>query len=193
MKRELTQVLYSKLNGQAGFESFILYCQLQILVMVLSYEYAIYSAKSFFIEIKEMELLESKGGPQWQETYGDLPGNTMYAVIMSISLIMLIYVFITLSYCFGLVSRGIVFSQMQDKSRIRGFFLVVGCIVLPIYECYLAFRTRQVREYVKDVRELEHTMMPDTLLWIIYAMSITSAVLAVLGFIAMACTDRSLV
>ena len=67
---------------------------------------------------------------------------------------------------------------------------MIGCIILPLYDCYLAFSTRQMREYVKDVTELEQNLMPTYLMWIIYSLTMQTAIMAIVGFFAMVCTNK---
>ena len=85
---------------------------------------------------------------------------------------------------------GIQWSNKQVQSRSRGYFLVIGCIILPLYDCYLAFSTRQMREYVKDVPELEENLMPKYLMWIIYSLTMQTCIMAIVGFFATICTSK---
>ena len=48
---------------------------------------------------------------------------------------------------------------------------MIGCIILPLYDCYLAYATRQMHEYVKNVPELTANLMPTYLMWIIYSLT----------------------
>lgn len=76
------------------------------------------------------------------------------------------------------------------QSRSRGFFLIVGCIILPIYDVYLAYSTREMRMYVKDVPELVQNLMPSYLMWIIYSLTIQTGIMAIVGFFAVTCNNK---
>ena len=43
---------------------------------------------------------------------------------------------------------------------------------------------------MKDVPELEASLMPKYLMWIIYSLSILTAVMAIFGFFAIVCTNK---
>ena len=47
-----------------------------------------------------------------------------------------------------------------------------------------------MRDYVKQVPELESNLMPKYLMWLIYSLMMQTAVLAIVGFFAMVCTNR---
>ena len=92
-----------------------------------------------------------------------------------------------LYFLFKFAQSGIIWSNKQVQSRSRGFFLIVGCIMLPVYDCYLAYSTREMRMYVKDVPELVSNLMPTTLMWIIISLAFQTAIMAIVGFFAVTC------
>lgn len=95
-----------------------------------------------------------------------------------------------LFYLFKFAQSGIIWSNKQVQSRSRGFFLVVGCIMLPVYDCYLAYSTREMRMYVKDVPELVSNLMPTSLMWIIISLAFQTAIMAIVGFFAVTCNNK---
>ena len=67
---------------------------------------------------------------------------------------------------------------------------MIGCIILPLYDCYLCYFTRTTHDYVKDVPELESSLMPKYIMWIIYSLSMLTAVMAIFGFFAIVCMNK---
>ena len=67
---------------------------------------------------------------------------------------------------------------------------MISCIILPLYDFYLAFSTKEMRDYVKQVPELESNLMPKYLMWLIYSLMMQTGILAIVGFFAMVCTNR---
>ena len=61
VKTQLLQVLYSQLNNLPSFEGLILFCNLQILWLVITYLFLIRSFNNIIIELKDMDLLDGKG------------------------------------------------------------------------------------------------------------------------------------
>ena len=47
-----------------------------------------------------------------------------------------------------------------------------------------------MREYVKDVPELEENLMPKYLMWIIYSLTMQTCIMAIVGFFATICTSK---
>ena len=70
---------------------------------------------------------------------------------------------------------------------------MIGCIILPLYDCFLAYFSRTLNEYVKNVPELGANLMPTYLMWIIISLTLQTAFLAVLGFFAVACANKFLI
>jgi len=95
-----------------------------------------------------------------------------------------------LGYLFMFARKGIQWSNKQAKSRSTGFFLTIGCIILPIYDCYLAYSTRQFYEYVKNIPELTANLMPKYLMWIIFSLTLQTAIMAIVGFFATVCESK---
>lgn len=63
---------------------------------------------------------------------------------------------------------------------------------MPFYEFYVVNMTRSIHAYITNIIELESNMMPDELMWTIYALAGMTFVLSTLGYIAMICADKSL-
>ena len=114
----------------------------------------------------------------------------MQAILISFSVVQILMMMAVLGYLFRFAQNGIQWSNKQVQSRSRGFFLVIGCIILPLYDCFLAFYTREMREYVKDVPELEANLMPKWLMWIIFSLTIQTGIMAIVGFFATVCTNK---
>lgn len=70
---------------------------------------------------------------------------------------------------------------------------MIGCIILPLYDCYLAYFSRTLNEYVKLVPELGANLMPTYLMWIIISLTLQTAVMAVIGFFAIVCANKFLI
>ena len=67
VKKELDRIQYSNLNGQTGFESLMLFCQLQILLLISIYLYALIMVRDILIELKEMDMLALReNGQLWE-------------------------------------------------------------------------------------------------------------------------------
>ena len=180
VKKELDRVSYSNLNGQTGFEALMLYCQLQILALICIFLYALQMIKSVVIEHKEMDVMALKeGGTLWEKTYDQMPLQSVQAILISFSTVQLLIVFAILGYLFRFAQNGIQWSNKQVQSRSRSYFLIIGCIILPLYDCWLAYQTREIHEYMKDVEELEQNLMPLYLSWIIYSLTIQTAIMAI--------------
>ena len=86
VKTQLLQVLYSQLNSLPSFEGLILFCNLQILWLVITYLFLIRSFNNIIVELKDMELLDGKGEQLWEKTYGEIPCQTIQAVLISLAL-----------------------------------------------------------------------------------------------------------
>lgn len=70
VKKELDRVQYSNLNGQVGFELLMLFCQLQVLLLIVIYLYSLLMVKEVVIELKEMDMLAMKeNGQLWEKSY----------------------------------------------------------------------------------------------------------------------------
>ena len=50
--------------------------------------------------------------------------------------------------------------------------MIIGCIILPLYDVYLAYETTVMNKYVDNIPELEQNLMPKYLMWIIYSLTI---------------------
>ena len=68
--------------------------------------------------------------------------------------------------------------------------MVIACIIMPLYDCYLAYSTREMRQFVKDVPELEANLMPTYLMWIIYSLTFQTAIMAIVGYFATVCSNK---
>lgn len=95
-----------------------------------------------------------------------------------------------LGYLFKFAQNGITWSNKQVQSRSRMFFLVIGCIILPLYDCYLAYATNEMHTYVKLVPELMENLMPTALMWIIYSLTLQTAIMSIVGFFAITCASK---
>ena len=88
VKRELQNVKFTNLNGQAGFETLMLFCQMQILIMAFIYLFSLALVRDVFVELKEMALLAAKpDGSLWTNEYGDMPHTTVHAILVSFTVI----------------------------------------------------------------------------------------------------------
>ena len=94
-----------------------------------------------------------------------------------------------MGYLFGFAQQGIRWSNKQEKSRSRSYFLIIGCIILPLYDVYLAYETTVMNKYVDNIPELEQNLMPKYLMWIIYSLTFQTAIMAVQGFLAASCSS----
>ena len=56
----LDKISHTNLNGYASFECLMLFCQMQILLLVLSYLYILLVIRNILIELKEMDVLAAK-------------------------------------------------------------------------------------------------------------------------------------
>jgi len=95
-----------------------------------------------------------------------------------------------MGYLFRFAQSGITWSNKQEKSRSRGFFLVIGCIILPIYDVFLAYEVTKLHKTVMDVPELVQNLMPRYLMWIVYSLSFQTATMAIVGFFATSCSSK---
>ena len=191
VKKELHRIQYSNMNGQTGFEMLIFFCQLQILIMIFIYIYSLFMVKEILIELKEMDIMAIKdGGQLWEREYDSMPLQSVQAILISFSIVQLLMMTAILGYLFRFAQKGIQWSNKQVKSRSTGFFLTIGCIILPIYDVYLAFYTRQFYEYVKNIPELTANLMPKYLMWIIFSMTFQTAIMAIVGFFATVCESK---
>lgn len=57
---ELLRVQYDNLNGQTGFEGLMIYCQVQIMIIIGIYLYCLNLVRNIMIELKEMDVLALK-------------------------------------------------------------------------------------------------------------------------------------
>ena len=95
-----------------------------------------------------------------------------------------------LGYLFKFAQKGIQWSNKQVRSRSTGFFLMIGCIIMPVYDGYLAYFTLQFHEYVKNVPELTANLMPTYLMWIIVSLTMQTGIMAIVGFFATVCESK---
>ena len=147
--------------------------------------------KEILIELKEMDIMAIKDGGQiWEREYDSMPLQSVQAILISFSIVQLLMMTAILGYLFRFAQNGIQWSNKQVRSRSTGFFLTIGCIILPIYDCYLAYSTRQFYEYVKNVPELTANLMPKYLMWIIFSLTFQTAIMAIVGFFATVCESK---
>ena len=67
---------------------------------------------------------------------------------------------------------------------------MIGCIILPLCDCYLAYATNEMHSYVKLIPELMENLMPIYLMWIIYSATAQTAIMSIVGFFAITCTSK---
>ena len=67
---------------------------------------------------------------------------------------------------------------------------MIGCIILPLYDCYLAYATNEMHSYVKLIPELMENLMPTYLMWIIYSATAQTAIMSIVGFFAISFTSK---
>ena len=191
VKKELLRVQYNNLNGQTGFEFLMVFCQMQIMLLVFIYLCLLFVVRSLLVELKEMDVLAQKDNGQiWAAQYDQMPLQSVQAILISFGVIQMLMMASILAYLFRFAQAGIQWSNKQEKSRSRGYFLVISCVVLPLYDSYLAYSTREMRQYVKDVPEIEWNFMPTWLMWIIYGLIFQTAILAIVGFFAVVCQSK---
>ena len=89
-----------------------------------------------------------------------------------------------MAYLFKFAMNGIAWSIQQAKSRSRGFFMVIACLILPFFDAYLAYYAKDTYSYLTDVPELQINLMPSFLLWTIFGSAIMTVVIAVIGYFA---------
>ena len=67
VKKETQRVQYSNMNGQVGFESLIIFCQMQIMFLIFIYLFSLVIVREILIELKEMDVLALKdNGQLWE-------------------------------------------------------------------------------------------------------------------------------
>lgn len=67
---------------------------------------------------------------------------------------------------------------------------MIGCIVLPLYDVYLAYETTKMHKFVEDSPELVQNLMPKYLMWIIYSLTFQTAIMALVGYFAVSCSNK---
>ena len=112
VKKELNLVQYSHMNGQTGFEMLMLFCQLQILLLITIYIFSLIMVKEIVIELKEMDLLALRdGGQLWEKQYDSMPLQSVQAILISFAVVQLLMMFAVLGYLFRFAQNGIQWSN----------------------------------------------------------------------------------
>jgi len=119
-----------------------------------------------------------------------MPLQSVQAIVISFSIVQMLMMMAIMWYLFRFSQFGISCSNKQEKSRSRGFFLVIGCIVLPLYDVYLAYETTTMHKFVSDSPELLVNLMPRYLVWIVYSLTFMTAIMALVGYFAVVCSNR---
>ena len=167
------------------------YCQGQILILIGIFLFCMQILKRLIIEMREMDVLALKdNGQLWANQYDQMPLQSVQAILISFSVVQILMMLAIMGYLFRFAQQGIQWSNKQEKSRSRGFFLVIGCIILPLYDCYLAYETTVMNKYVDQIPELESNLMPRYLMWIIYSLTLQTAIMALQGFFATSCSSK---
>lgn len=66
----------------------MLFCQLQILLMIFIYIYSLVMVKQILIELKEMEIMGAKDNGQiWEREYDSMPLQSVQAILISFSVV----------------------------------------------------------------------------------------------------------
>lgn len=66
----------------------MLFCQLQILLMIFIYIYSLIMVKEILIELKEMDILAIKDNGQiWEREYDSMPLQSVQAILISFSVV----------------------------------------------------------------------------------------------------------
>ena len=194
VRNELKRILHSDLNGQIGFEMLMLYTMIQILFLVTIFLFILTTVNHLTIEIKEMGVLAQKeNGDLWIDTYDQMPLQTVQAILISFSIIQTLLLATIMIYMFRFAMQGIRWSNVQIKSRSRGFFLIIACLILPIYDTYFAYFSKDVHDFLTYIPELQGNLMPNALLWVIYGFAIFTMVMAVFGFISVLTGSKRMV
>lgn len=103
-----------------------------------------------------MDLLALKDdGQLWAKLYNSMPLQSVQAIVISFSVVQILMLIAILYYLFRFAQSGIQWSNRQEKSRSRGHFLFISCIVLPLYDVYLAYEASKMNKFVSDSPDLE--------------------------------------
>lgn len=119
-----------------------------------------------------MDVLALKdNGQLWANRHNQMPLQSVQAIVISFAVVQLLMMVAIMWYLFRFSQSGIQWSNKQEKSRSRGFFLIIGCIVLPLYDVYLAYETTVMHKFVEHSPELLQNLMPRYLMWSIYSLT----------------------
>ena len=94
-----------------------------------------------------------------------------FAVVQIVLLLVICY------YLFRFGQKGILWSNKQMQSRSRAYFLIIGCLIVPIYEGYMSYYVKQMNSFVKDIPEL-HSTMPTWLMHFVWGLAFSTAFMA---------------
>lgn len=108
VKKEVDRIQYSNLNGQTGFEFLMFFCQIQILLLIGIYLYALVMVREIVIELKEMNMLSVReNGQLWERAYNSMPLQSVQAVLISFSTVQILILIAVLGYLFRIAQNGI--------------------------------------------------------------------------------------
>ncbi len=79
----------------------MLFCQVQIMIIIGIYLYCLNVVRSILTELKEMDVLADKdNGQLWNSAYDDVPPQAVQAILVSFSIVQLLLMAAILYYLF---------------------------------------------------------------------------------------------
>ena len=157
VKKELNRINYRNLNGGVAFELIMVYCQMQILLVVAIFVKLLYSCTVVLTEMRELESFFLKAdGALWEKDFSLMSVTAVEVQLGVFFFLQLILFIVIMAVLVGFAKSGMRWGDDQVQSRSKGYFLAVACVIIPFLALAMIHATHIDNTYLSELPEMQH-------------------------------------